>query len=146
MTTVEQLAPTLGLSAACDVLSVPRSRVYRARQPQAPTAPNPASEPVRALSNAERDQVRDTLNSDRFADRAPREVYATLLDEGTYLCSPSTMYRILAERRKCASVVTNCAIRPIPSRNCWRRSPIKSGVGTSPTCSAQPSGPITTCT
>jgi putative transposase len=97
ITTVEQLAPTLGLSAACDVLSVPRSRVYRARQPHAPAAPSSTSEPVRALSSAERNQVRDTLNSERFADQSPREVYATLLDEGTYLCSPSTMYRVLAE-------------------------------------------------
>jgi len=97
MTTVEQLAPTLGVSAACDVLSVSRSSVYRARQPQAPVAPGRVPESVRALSSTERDQVRDTLNSERFADQSPREVYATLLDEGTYLCSPSTMYRVLAE-------------------------------------------------
>jgi putative transposase len=97
MTTVEQLAPTLGVSAACDMLGVPRSSVYRARQPKVAAASKPPREPLRALSHAERDQVRDTLNSDRFADQAPREVYATLLDEGTYLCSPSTMYRLLAE-------------------------------------------------
>lgn len=97
MTTAEQLAPTLGLSAACDVLSVPRSSVYRARHPQASAALDPAREPVRAWSTPERDHVRETLNSARFADQSPREVYATLLDEGTYLCSPSTMYRILAE-------------------------------------------------
>jgi putative transposase len=96
MTTVEQLAPILGTSAACDILSVPRSCVYRARQPHPPATPQPAPEPVRALSDVEQDQVRETLNSDRFADRSPREVYATLLDEGTYLCSASTMYRILA--------------------------------------------------
>src|SRR5512141_3455201 len=41
--------------------------------------------------------IHHTLNSARFEDQAPREVYATLLDEGTYLCSPSTMYRVLAE-------------------------------------------------
>ena len=39
------------------------------------------------------------LCSPRFADRAPAEVYATLLDEGVYLCSERTMYRILGERR-----------------------------------------------
>ena len=74
---------------------MPRSRIYRARQPK-PT-PRLTPEPVRALSLAERDTVHHTLNSDRFADQAPREVYATLLDEGTYLCSPSTMYRVLAK-------------------------------------------------
>jgi putative transposase len=91
----EQLAPTLGLTTACDVLQVPRSRVYRARQPT--PAPRPEAKPVRALSEAERAAVHHALNSERFADQAPREVYATLLDEGTYLCSPSTMYRVLDE-------------------------------------------------
>jgi putative transposase len=42
--------------------------------------------------------VVEVLNSERFVDLAPREVYATLLDEGRYLCSVSTMYRILSER------------------------------------------------
>jgi putative transposase len=93
--TTEQVAPVLGLTTACDVLSVPRSSVYRARQPK-PT-PTPRPDPVRALSVAEREHVHQTLNSERFVDRAPREVYATLLDEGTYLCSPSSMYRVLAD-------------------------------------------------
>lgn len=93
--TTEQLAPALGLTTACDVLSVPRSSVYRARQPKPTSAVKPA--PVRALSAAEREQVHQTLNSERFVDHAPREVYATLLDEGTYLCSPRTMYRVLAD-------------------------------------------------
>jgi putative transposase len=93
--TTEQLATTLGLVTACDVLQVPRSSVYRARQPQ--PAPRPRSEPVRALSDMERETVHRMLNSERFADQAPHEVYATLLDEGTYLCSPSTMYRVLDE-------------------------------------------------
>ncbi len=93
--TAEHLAATLGVVTACDVLQVPRSSVYRTRQPL-PT-PRPKSDPVRALSDPERDVVHHTLNSDRFADQSPREVYATLLDEGTYLCSPSTMYRVLDE-------------------------------------------------
>ncbi len=93
--TTEQLAHTLGLTTACEVLQMPRSSVYRARQPKA--ASSPKLEPVRALSAAERDQVHHTLNSERFADQAPREVYAQLLDEGIYLCSTRTMYRVLAE-------------------------------------------------
>jgi len=93
--TTEQLAPTLGLTTACAVLQVPRSSVYRARQPKPTLRPQP--EPVRALSETEREAVHHTLNSERFADQAPREVYATLLDEGTYLCSPRTMYRVLDE-------------------------------------------------
>ena len=93
--TTEQLAPTLGLATACDILQVPRSSVYRARQPK-PAAP-PRPEPVRALSETERETVHHTLKSERFVDQAPREVYATLLDEGTYLCSSRTMYRVLDE-------------------------------------------------
>ena len=55
-------------------------------------APSP-----RALVPAERRAVRDTLHSARFVDQSPAEVYATLLEEQTYLCSPRTMYRVLAE-------------------------------------------------
>ena len=90
----ETLARTVGVKAACRHLSVPRSRVYRARQP--PREPSAHPVPAPALSAAERDQVRATLNSERFADRAPRQVYAALLDEGQYLCHWRTMYRVLA--------------------------------------------------
>ena len=93
--TTEHLAARLGLTTACDVLRVPRSSVYRDRRPKPAPASQP--EPVRALSQTEREHVRQTLDSERFVDCAPREVYATLLDEGTYLCSPSTMYRVLAD-------------------------------------------------
>jgi len=94
--TAEQFAERVGVVTACQVLKVPRSAVYRARQPE-PSAPPSRPTPARALSEAERGGVRQTLNSDRFVDCAPRTVYATLLDEQTYLCSPRTMYRILAE-------------------------------------------------
>jgi len=53
--------------------------------------------PARALSGEEKTVVRDVLNSERFVDRAPRQVYAALLDESQYLCSVATMYRILGE-------------------------------------------------
>jgi putative transposase len=52
------------------------------------------------LSTDEKGAVRDLLNSERFQDDAPREVFATLLDEGTYLCSVPTMYRILRENQE----------------------------------------------
>ena len=98
----EQLTPRLGLRTACDILGLPRSSVYRTRHPKPslPRAAGPRPKPsqVRALSAGERQQVLDTLNSQRFVDCAPRQVYATLLDQGRYLCSPSTMYRILAEK------------------------------------------------
>jgi putative transposase len=80
------------------VLGVPRSSHYRARQPSEALPPAPQARPVpaRALSDEERAAVRNVLNSPRFQDCAVRQVYATLLDEATYLCSWRTMYRILA--------------------------------------------------
>jgi putative transposase len=91
---MSELASKIGVKSACEVLNVPRSRVYRERQPKVEPAARPT--PAHALSDDERIQVRDTLNSERFMDQAPRQVYATLLDEGDYLCHWRTMYRILA--------------------------------------------------
>lgn len=91
---MSELAAKIGIKSACEVLNVPRSRVYRERQPKAESLPRPR--PSHALSLAEKAQVRETLNSERFMDQTPRQVYATLLDEGTYLCHWRTMYRILS--------------------------------------------------
>jgi putative transposase len=92
----EALAETVGVSRACRVLGVPRSSLYRTRKPRRAGAPRPT--PPRALSELEKAQVHSVLNSERFYDLAPREVYATLLDEGVYHCHWRTMYRILHER------------------------------------------------
>ena len=91
----EELAQTTGVSTACQVLGVPRSSYYRAHQPEQPATPRPIS--ARALSQEEKEHVRQVLNSERFQDASPRHVYATLLDEGIYLCSWRSMYRILEE-------------------------------------------------
>lgn len=96
----EQLAERVGVSAACQALEMPRSSLYRTRTM---TQPHPVSESTvspRALPSGERADVRQVLNSERFADQPPREVYATLLDEGKYLCSWRTMYRILDENQE----------------------------------------------
>jgi putative transposase len=91
---MSELADQIGIKGACEALNVPRSRVYRQRQAQPPTSPRLA--PAHALSDDERRVVRDTLNSERFMDHTPRQVYASLLDEGVYLCHWRTMYRILS--------------------------------------------------
>jgi putative transposase len=96
MSAVEQLAPSLGVAPACKGLGVSRASYYRQQKPKG--EPKPKPKPERALSDAERQQVLDLLHSDRFVDQSPQEVYATLLDEGTYLCSICTMYRILADQ------------------------------------------------
>jgi len=95
---VDDLAATIGVAEACRVLGVPRSSHYRTGQVPAGRPPGLPARPVaaRSLSAEERTTVRDVLNSPRFQDCAPREVYATLLDEAIYLCSWRTMYRILA--------------------------------------------------
>jgi putative transposase len=100
-----EATPALGLRETCEALGVSRSTLYRTRvqvpdvEPsaaEAPSAPKPSSQP-RALSLTERAEILEVLTSERFADQAPHQVYAQLLDEGVYLCSIRTMYRILAE-------------------------------------------------
>jgi len=93
------LAQRVGVLPACAALAVPRASFYRqvARPPLWLVCSSRPQHP-RALGPEEREQVVGVVNSERFVDLAPREIYATLLDEGTYLCSVSTMYRLLGER------------------------------------------------
>ncbi|MCL2823919.1 MAG: IS3 family transposase [Polyangiaceae bacterium] len=90
---IAALGAAVGLGRACAALGVPRASYYRSLQP--PRAPCKRRSPPRTLSDAERQAVIDILHSDRFADKPLREICATLLDEGTFLCSLSTMYRLL---------------------------------------------------
>ena len=95
MQSAEQLGQYIGVQAACLALTIPRSSLYRARKPR-PEQASPKFSP-RTFSQAEKINIRQELNSERFQDHTPREVYATLMDEGQYLCSWRSMYRILAE-------------------------------------------------
>jgi putative transposase len=105
MDAVTHLAPTVGIVAACDFLAVARASFYRQRPvlgPPASPAPEPATPserptPARSLSEAERAAVLLVLHEERFQDRSPAAVQATLLDEGQYFCSTRTMYRILEQ-------------------------------------------------
>ena len=96
--TVEELAPIIGTRPACRALGAAPATVYRRRRPPQPRLRRPRPTPERALSEPERQQVLDVLHSERFVDVSPEEAWATLLDEGTYLCSTRTMYRILAAK------------------------------------------------
>ena len=96
MAVITEHQATLGVAPVCEALGVPRVSYYRWRNP-------PAHCPVarrmpRALPPEERQHVLAVLHDDRFVDLPPAEVYATLLDEGQYLCSIRTMYRILHEQ------------------------------------------------
>jgi putative transposase len=113
---VNDLVPLVGAKAACEALGLPRASYYRGRpvvqqetveSSSSPSSPAASSQPrerraqqqqPRALTEAERTAALEVLHSERFVDMAPATVYATLLDEGVYLCSEATMYRLLRER------------------------------------------------
>ena len=98
MAVITEQSPTLGVAPVCRALAVPRATYYRWQQPHgAAEAPEPARRIPRALPPEERQHVLAILNDERFADLPPAEVYATLLDEGKYVCSVRTMYRVLQE-------------------------------------------------
>jgi transposase InsO family protein len=86
-------------AAICAALGVSRATVQRRRSRSGTPAPaaRPRPAPARALSGAQRQAVLDLLHAPRFADQAPAEIYATLLDEGVYHCSVRTMYRLLGQ-------------------------------------------------
>jgi putative transposase len=97
---LEKLSGVVGRVKACAALGVNRATWYRHHR-KSPPPPRPVRKRrphPKALTPAEREQVVAKLNGERFRDTAPAEVYATLLDEGVYLCSESTMYRILRQR------------------------------------------------
>src|ERR1035441_7924049 len=134
MDAVTRLAPTVGIVAACDFLAVARASFYRQRPVLGPLpspAPEPAlpserSAPARSLSEAERTAMLLVLHEDRFQDRSPAAVQATLLDEGQYLCSTRTMYRILEQEGRLGSAAINS---PLPQHR-LPRPPLAPGTGT----------------
>ena len=111
---VAELAPQIGVRAACDAVGTAQAGYYR-RHRQSPPPERPAPVPhrdrpqPRALAQSEQQAILDVLHSERFVDLAPAEVWATLLDEGVYLGSISTFYRLLrradetGERRRQAT-------------------------------------------
>ena len=92
------LAPRIGTRAACAAAGVPQATWYRRHRISPPRRRQPRSRTPGGSSRghwapAERQAILDALHSDRFADTTPAEVWAILLDEGTYLGSVSTYYR-----------------------------------------------------
>jgi putative transposase len=97
MSLAQKLADQVGIAKACAALAINRADFYRHFAPRPKPPPRQRPTPERALSETERQAVLDVLNSERFCDKAPAEVYATLLDQGIHLCSIRTMYRLLEE-------------------------------------------------
>lgn len=104
-----ELAKSTGVKKACDALSVPRASFYRKKSPITRQPKERSS--IRALTEAERDDVKQLLYSERFMDKSPSQIYARLLDEGEYYCSTRTMYRIL-EREDAVKERRNQLRRP----------------------------------
>jgi putative transposase len=99
---VAELAPRIGVREACDAIGASQAGYYR-RHRHSPAPERPAPIPhrdrlqPRALNPEEQQAILDVLHSDRFVDMSPTEVWATLLDEGRYLGSQSTFYRLLRQ-------------------------------------------------
>lgn len=96
MHAAESLAQQVRIKKACKAPGIPRASYYYYQRCKKDFSCKRVSlTPPLALSEQEQQSVLDILHSERFCDKAPHEIYATLLDEGTYLCSTRTMYRIL---------------------------------------------------
>lgn len=128
MKAITQLHHTykIPIASLCDALGVPRSTYYRrlSRQ-QAPPNPRPRPIPHRAMGSGERANVRAVLNSERFADQTPREIYATLLDEGIHLCHWRTMYRVLSEEDLVVERRQAARGEPLPAPSLVARAPLE---------------------
>jgi len=94
----------LGVAAVCRAIGLSRATWYRLHAPvvagSGPTPEPPPRRSPRRLSEAEEQRVLDVLHEPRFADQAPAEVYAALLDEGRYLGSIRTLYRVLHRHKE----------------------------------------------
>jgi len=100
MAATVELPREVATAPVCEALGLNRSTVYRRKNPPEAKAKQPRPRPARALDLCERQEVLDTLHTERFCDQSPVEVCQTLLEEGRYLCSPRTMYRILADSKE----------------------------------------------
>lgn len=94
---VAELAPLVGVKAACHLVGKSRATHYRRCRPDPRRPRRGRPTPANKLTHAERAQVLAVLRHPEFVDKAPAQAWATLLDEGSYLCSESTMYRLLRE-------------------------------------------------
>ena len=95
MTAAREASSELGVLATCAAVGLARATYYRSFNGNDQLESCERQAPARSLSLVERNAVLDLLTSERFADDAPRQIWAELLDEGKYFCSVSTMYRIL---------------------------------------------------
>ncbi len=91
-----ELVEATSTAQACALLGKARATHYRRRRPPVLAPPAPRPSPPNRLSEPERQHILSVLRSPEYCDLAPAQVWARLLDDGVYLCSISTMYRLLA--------------------------------------------------
>jgi len=146
MIACRDLAEEVGASAACRAMDVARATCYRHLEPAPKILLRNRPEPSRTLSRRERQEVLDVLHADRFVNRAPVEIYATLLDEGTSRCSLRTVYRVLASASEVREPRNQLRHPNYQAPQLLATAPHHFCPGTSRSCSGQPSGFTFTCT
>jgi len=99
---IEEAARITGVDPACKAVAWSRGRFYRSQKPEKTSPQTPPKRPGRArsLTPEQQEKILSELNSERFLDCSPRQVWATLLDENVYLCSWRTMYRLLQKNQQ----------------------------------------------
>ena len=103
MNAILEVEKDVGTHCACDALGISKSSYYRAMAPMEPenhTPPREHKQHPRAYSEEEEQIILETLDSEEYRDMSPAEVYGSLLDKGTYLCSISKMYSVLRKHQQ----------------------------------------------
>ena len=134
------LAEVTSTKRACALLGASRATTYRRRRAPRNGPRRPRPTPPNALAESERECVLDVLRSPEYCDLAPAQIWARLLDEGIYLCSISTMYRLLVtagenrERRRQRTHAAKTPPRPVnsPKRSSPTPPPHSTSTVTSP--------------
>jgi len=141
-TAIAELAPRVGVRDACQAVGAAQASYYRRhRASPPPTRPLPVPHrdrhQPRALSQAERQAILDVLHSERFVDMAPAEVWATLLDDGVYLGSISTFYRLLRQAGETRERRRQATHPPSVKPELVAYQPNSVWCGTSPSCAVR---------
>ena len=146
--TVEELTPIVGTRPACRALGASPATIYRRRRPPEPQAGQAAADAgPGALGARARGRCWRCCTRERFVDCSPAQVYATLLDEGRYLCSERTMYRLLAARHGGVRERRDQLTHPAYAKpELLAERPNELWSGTSRSCWGRRSGPTSTCT
>jgi len=97
---VNNISEEIGTESACNAFSLPRSSYYYKSSSATDIALAERNLPDFAYSKEEREEILMVMNSDAYMDKTPYDIHASQLDKGNYLCSVSTMYRILDENNQ----------------------------------------------